>query len=159
MRSFSPWHSSHSSVAIHASQSSPSPPWPRPEFSLDLTRHANACFGPSPRRRGICLSNDVRRSDVDARINTSPQCTIQIPGQLICFEIRVCAHIQCLRVCLVYEQPSLSRMLQNKHTVPRALPATDEPLLAHSFRSSPRTSQTGVMDDRSTCRAPCLQLI
>ena len=54
---------SHSSGSNHASQSSPSPPWLRPEFSLDLTRHANACFCHSPRRSGICLSNDVRRSD------------------------------------------------------------------------------------------------
>ena len=46
-----------------------------------------------------------------------------------------------------------------EHTVPRAPPATGEPPLAHSFHSSPRTSQTGVMDDRSTCGAPCLQLV
>ena len=31
-------------------------------------------------------------------------------GQLVCCPIRVRVHIQCLRVCLVSEQPSLSRM-------------------------------------------------
>ena len=72
-RSSSPRHPSHSSGSNHASQSSPSPPWPRPEFSLDLTRHANACFCPSPRRSGICLSNDVKRSDVCAFVPMSAQ--------------------------------------------------------------------------------------
>ena len=61
-RSSSPWHPSHSG-SNHASQSSP----------VDLKRHANACFCPSPTRSGICLSNDVRRSNVCAFVPMSAQ--------------------------------------------------------------------------------------
>ena len=57
-------HSSQPSGSSHASQSSSSPTW---------MRHANAFVCPSPRRSGICLSNDDRRSDVRPFVPMSAQ--------------------------------------------------------------------------------------
>ena len=116
------------------------------------------CRKTLPLRKTVQPAIASRRYSQSCDCHTSPQCTIQISWSARLLP-NPCLSTHTVSSGLLGIRTTKSLPDVADHTVPRAPPATDEPLLAHSFRSSPRTSQTGVMDDRSTCRAPCLQLV
>ena len=83
----------------------------------------------------------LRRCSQACGCHTSPQCTITdfLVSSSAAQSVSVYTYSVFGSAWYLHSQASLPDVAE--HTVPLAPPATDEPLLAHSFHSSPRTWQ------------------